>query len=185
MSIKNKIIITTLIAVIVASIVYWALPKTEDGVPVIVTSSGVWYRAGNMLKTNPPLPVTVGRMYSTTTNQAKSTLLSSELDGYSVVRVYASTSDVTLTLPASSTLSTFIPNAGDTTFVLIKNASTTAGIDVGLVTNTGLNVYNATGTATATASKYIKAIFTRKYPSATNGTCPSNCDIDVLLDVAF
>lgn len=143
--------------------------------PVMVTSSGVWYRAGNMLKTNPPLPITTGRDYATTTEMAAPTLLASELNGYSSITIYASTSDVTLSLPATSTLATFIPNAGDQTEVIFKNSTTTAGIDLGLLPGTGMTFRKATSTATTTAEGMIRALFKRK----------TNTDMDVFIDVAI
>lgn len=181
---KIAILILSVLAILWVGFSF-LFPNSPASAPAIYTSSGVWYRSGNMLKTNPSLPITVGRQYATTTNQSAVTLLNTELIGYSNIRIFASTSSVTVTLPASSTLSTFVPNAGDMTTVVFKNATTTAGINLGLVAGSGLSLIKASSTATTTANGLIEAIFIRKYPTATNGVCPTNCDIDVFVDVAI
>lgn len=83
--------------------------------------------------------------YSTTT-PAAATLSAKETAGYSTVNFYPSVGAVTLTLPASSTLASIIPKAGDMKRVCYYNATTTAAINITLAAGTGIDVESASTT---------------------------------------
>lgn len=85
---------------------------------------------------------------NSTTTGATVTLLQADLLGYTSLLITPIVSDSTITLPASSTLTTFIPNAGDRVSMAVVNASTTAGIDVIFVEGTGTLLRSATTTKT-------------------------------------
>jgi len=69
--------------------------------------------------------VYAGKQNSTSTTATTYTLVSGDIVGYSVISMTPNTGALTLTLPASSTLATWLPNAGDTTEFTLFNASTT------------------------------------------------------------
>ena len=88
---------------------------------------------------------------STSTIQTAQTLVATDIATYQSVILTPNTGDLTLTFPASSTLSTFIPTAGDRTEQCWYNATTTAGIDVTFAAGTGIDLEVATTTASALA----------------------------------
>lgn len=113
---------------------------------------------------------------SSTVNSAE-TATASMFDTENVIDYTLNLVDSTLTLPATSTLSSFIPTAGQTRDVIIRNATTTATMDLTLAAGTGMNLVTATSTkvilGNATGSNYALLKFIRK----------ANTDIDVLLDI--
>lgn len=171
---KIKIIIAVILLLALGYVGFSIFfPQSPASAPAIYTSSGLWYRSGNMLKTNPSLPITQGnqKTYATTTTTA--TLLNTELNGYSVISVTPNGASLTLTLPATSTLTTFVPNAGDNTTVFVRNATTTAGVNLTLAAGTGMTLKMATSTNALTPGSLAKLIFIRK----------TNTDMDVLINV--
>ena len=88
--------------------------------------------------------------YATTT-PASATLSAREAAGFSTVSFYPSVGDVTLTLPASTTLGALLGSeAGAMKRVCYYNATTTAGIDITFASGTGVDLEVASST-TATA----------------------------------
>lgn len=75
-----------------------------------------------------------GSVNSSSTVATTATLAASDITGYSGLRMMPNGASLALTLPASSTLSTFAPAVGDTRTFFVQNASTTAGV---LMTFTG------------------------------------------------
>ncbi|MFA5772858.1 MAG: hypothetical protein WC974_09035 [Thermoplasmata archaeon] len=78
-----------------------------------------------------------GSVLATTTSTTATTFALADLLTYSVWEVTPNVADLTYTFPASSTLSTLVPTAGDSRTWTIVNATTTAGIDVIFAAGTG------------------------------------------------
>lgn len=104
-----------------------------------ITTTGTIYAPGGFSQ---------GGVYSTTTPvTATSVTLSPAALAASVVLFNSgTTSAFTLTLPASSTLTSFIPNVGDTATVVFYNASTSMGT-VNIIAGTGVNLQKSTSSA--------------------------------------
>lgn len=86
-----------------------------------------------------------GRIASSTTGTT-GTLTASQLENINMFDYTLNVADVTLTLPASSTFS-YIRNPGDTKVVYVRNATTTAAMDITFAAGTGLNLKKASSTA--------------------------------------
>lgn len=95
-----------------------------------------------------------GGIRATSTSNSAETLLVTDFDTENVIDYTLNVQAATLTLPASSTLSSFIPTAGQMRTVWIRNATTTA---------TNLTIAGGTGTilkqATSTDFAGSKIIF--------------------------
>ena len=76
---------------------------------------------------------------SSTVNSAE-TLSAANLISYNHITYTPNVAAMSLTLPASSTLATLIPNTGDMITKTINNATSTAGITVTLVAGAGENI---------------------------------------------
>jgi len=87
-----------------------------------------------------------GGYVASSTSNAAVTLPFSIFDGNNYID-YTPNIDTTLTLPASSTMSTLIPDVGDNRTYLIRNASSTAVATITLAEGTGndLQILEATG----------------------------------------
>ena len=84
--------------------------------------------------------------YATTT-PASATLSAREAAGFSTVSFYPNVGDVTLTLPASTTLGSLLgPIAGSMKRVCYYNATTTNGIDITFASGTGVDLEVASTT---------------------------------------
>lgn len=81
-----------------------------------------------------------------TTTPDNITLAASDIQNYSVIEMNPTVGDITVTMPASSTLTTFIPTAGQIGRLFFQNSTTTNGIDITLANGTG--VYVNTGSTT-------------------------------------
>lgn len=102
--------------------------------------------------------VYVGGLLATAT-PASLTLQASDLIGYSTISFTPGVAAVTVTLPATSTLTTWLPNAGDRTTLTFINASSTAG--------TNLTIAGGTGTLLKVASSTTAKFGTFITPLAT------------------
>jgi hypothetical protein len=104
--------------------------------------------------------VTTGNINSTSTTATSQTLVQGDLSGYSMLAITPNTGALTLTLPASSTLTSLIPNAGNRFSIDFYNATGTAAATITVSTGTGITLEKAT--TTAIASKHIGRLeFTR------------------------
>lgn len=93
------------------------------------------------------------RINSTTTSATAQTLVPSDFIKYATISVLPTTGSVNWYLPASTTFpTTFLPRLGDWTDFMLINASTTAGINVGLIAGTGTLVHTASSTPANVAS---------------------------------
>jgi len=91
---------------------------------------------------------TQGGGITSTTTGAAAVLTAAEFDTENVILVaptLAATTATTLTFPASSTLSTFAPTAGDVKDVMIQNSTTTT-YALTLAQGAGMNFQNASTT---------------------------------------
>lgn len=80
------------------------------------------------------------------TTSAVDTMTVTQLSNYSHLKLTPIVSATTLTLPASSTLSTLIPVDGNWTEKTIENATTTSGISITLAAGTGITLQTASTT---------------------------------------
>ncbi len=97
----------------------------------------------NGLFTSSPVAVSTTTTGGTAQTILELSLLSSQ---YWSVNVNEA-ADYTYTLPATSTLTTLLSNAGEKAEWCFNNATTTAGIDLFFVTGTGIDLETATGTS--------------------------------------
>jgi len=88
-----------------------------------------------------------GAVLATSTSATATTFALADLLTYSAWEVTPNVADLTYTFPASSTLSTIIPTAGDSRTWTIYNATTTATIDVIFAAGTGSEIKGAGGAA--------------------------------------
>lgn len=82
-----------------------------------------------------------------TTSGASATFLASDFDVERVIEVNPSVAGITLTLPATSTLTSFVPNSGDCRDLRIVNATGTANIALTIAGGTGSLLKNGSSTA--------------------------------------
>lgn len=91
--------------------------------------------------------------------------------------------DTTLTFPASSSVPSLVPKAGDRQTFCIRNATSTAALNVTLAGSTGINLLVASSSATALGSKNLA---TGKVGCITLVRQPATAttfDIDALLTI--
>ncbi len=117
-----------------------------------------------------------GGIRATSTVNNAETLLASDFDVENVIDYTLNVQAATLTLPASSTLSSFVPTAGQTRSIFIRNATTTA-TNLTIAGATGVLLKKATSTAViigdTDGANYARIDFTRK----------ANTDIEALLHI--
>jgi len=98
---------------------------------------------------------------STSTTATSYTLVGADFIGQAVVSITPNVNNLNMNLPASSTLTTWLPNPGDFTTLIFFNASTTAGTVMGFNAGTGslLEVGSSTSaTATGASTTASRAI---------------------------
>lgn len=79
-----------------------------------------------------------GGVRATSTSGSAVPLVATDFDTENLIDVTLNIVDATLTFPATSTLKSFIPNAGDERTLFVRNASTTAAMDLTLSGGTGV-----------------------------------------------
>lgn len=120
-----------------------------------------------------------GSAYASSTANSAETMTGRELDDEIVLDYTLTVQDATLTLPASTTamFSSNIPKTGDTMTRFVRNATTTASIDLTLAGGTGVLLKKATTTAKifgdADGASYARLDFIRK----------SNTDVEAMLTI--
>lgn len=118
-----------------------------------------------------------GGVKATSTTGSADTLLYSNFDTENMIDYTANVSSVTLTLPASSTLKNFIPTVGQTRTIYIRNATTSANINLTISGGTGTLLKKATSSATiygdTDGANFGRIDFIRK----------ANTDIEALLSI--
>jgi hypothetical protein len=90
-----------------------------------------------------------------TTTSLSTTLKASDFTGYNSILVTPIVGNITLTFPASSTVSTFLPAAGDMQRTCFENSTTTAGVYITLAGGTGFDLQVASSSTTALGSTVI------------------------------
>lgn len=145
----KKIILTTI----------WGIVGFISGVYITLGLSVV----SAAFETTPinPNPIFTGTN-STSTPLVATTLLNSDIVGYTTISMTPNTANLLLTLPASSTLSTWLPLAGNAVTFYLLNATTTAGVNIGLYPGIGTLIQQASTTATTTSQRYSEIKVVRK-----------------------
>lgn len=88
-----------------------------------------------------------GGVYATSTVGSVVPLLASAFDTENVIDVTLNVLDATLSFPATTTLTSFIPTSGQTRTLFVRNASTTATMDLTISGGTGVLLKKATTSA--------------------------------------
>jgi len=118
-----------------------------------------------------------GGVTATSTVGAVVPLLASNFDIENTIDVTLNVSDATLSFPATSTLASIIPNTGDSRTLFIRNATTTAAMDLTITGGTGVLLKKATTTpiiyGDTDGANYAKVDLIRK----------ANTDIEALLTI--
>jgi hypothetical protein len=83
-----------------------------------------------------------GGVTATATRDAAQTLVVTDFDTENVIDVTQASTSATLTLPATSTMTAVIPNAGDMRTIWIRNASTSASAALTIAVGTGMTLKN-------------------------------------------
>jgi len=106
-----------------------------------------------------PISFRGGTLYgytnSTSTTVTSYTLVQRDIDKYSTIILTPNTGNLTITLPASSTVPTWLPTAGDTQKTCIVNGTTTAAIYITVAGGTGTTLLAASSSVTALGSLVI------------------------------
>lgn len=180
---NKKLIVIVLAAFLIGGYVGWLVGGNQSGpsdsVAGVTNLDALTLDNGNLTVSNGTFSVSGAATFdggivqssalATSTNGNATTLAESDLQGYNSILYTPNVSDVTLTLPASSTLDTFIPNAGDRVSIAIVNATTTTGIDITLAGGSGTLLRSATTTKTILSNSIGILDFVRK----------SNTDVEV------
>jgi len=96
-----------------------------------------------------------GGVFATSSDGAVLPLLAANFDTENMLDVTLNIVDGTLSFPATSTLTSFIPTAGDTRTIFVRNASTTAAMDLTIAGGTGVLLKNASSTNATQVSPLI------------------------------
>lgn len=119
------------------------IENSTTSLPLITTISGLT-TAGSLS--------TVGKIYqgsgvnATSTTGATTGFNATDLQSYSVIQLNPTIGDTTVSLPASSTLTTLVATAGQMGQIVIFNATTTPEIDLTLSAGSGSYLQTASTT---------------------------------------
>lgn len=176
---SRNIIIALVIGLVIGALLGLSIPRggQEAVIPVtnILGSSPEhselnWFRAGL---------IDGGTVVATSTDDTSATFLNTDLiQGDRVSRLInfnPSKAGITATLPATTTLRTFVPNAGDSREVMICNATSTAATTFTLAVGTGMNLQQATSTMAIRTGWCAQLEFVRN----------SDKDIEVFYDLGY
>ncbi len=103
-----------------------------------------------------------GGLRASSTDDVTALLLASDFDAENYIDFTPNLIDITLTLPASSTMSDIIPNVGDYRTFFIRNATTTPDAIVILAAGTGWDVEMGTSTPTIYVDDHLIIEMVRK-----------------------
>jgi hypothetical protein len=143
--IMTKNIKITLVVILVIATLGLFFPRGKTAVQTVVERVG---GASGTTHTNLETfesGLGVGGTYATSTSGAQMPLLSTAIENVSTIVATLNVLDTTLTFPASSTIQ-FMRGSGDTRVYWVKNATTTAAMDITFAAGTGMNLKNATST---------------------------------------
>ncbi len=158
---------------------YWVAGTTK-----VINASGVWLTG---IAASALAQFDAGVLHSyplSTSTPASLTLAASDIGNYQSLIILPTVGDITVTLPASSTLSALAPTAGDWQELCIVNATTsaTAGI-ITLVGGTGVNLQVASSTGSAVGVKVLRGGATGCIKFIRIGAGASALDINAALTV--
>lgn len=102
-----------------------------------------------------------GGIRATSTDDTTATFLASDFDVENMIEFTPNVAGITATLPAVSTLTSFIPNAGDHRSIMICNATTTAATTFTLAKGANMNFHNASTSAAINTGKCASLEFYR------------------------
>jgi hypothetical protein len=88
-----------------------------------------------------------GGVTATSTVGTTVPLLATDFDTENVIDVTLNVRDATLSFPATTTLTSFIPTSGQMRTLFVRNASTTAAMDITIAGGTGVLLKKATTSA--------------------------------------
>lgn len=111
-----------------------------------------------------PYPVYTG-VNSTSTTATSYTMVAGDIVGYYNLVITPNTGNLLLTLPASSTLSSWVPYSGNTVTLDLFNATTTSGINIGLYAGTGTLLSLASSSNATTTSQRMTEIRVMRKPN--------------------
>lgn len=127
---------------------------------ILTLSTGITYAAFDTTVFQPQ--ATYSGVNSTSTTAVAYTLAAQDVIGYSTIILTPNTASTTLTLPASSTLASWVPQAGQRINMFLFDGSTTPGVNIGIIAGSGSLIENASSTATTTSSKAMELDVMRK-----------------------
>lgn len=116
---------------------------------------------------------------ATSSTATAQTLVQADILGYDTVLFTPNTNSITLTLPATSTLTSFIPTAGDMVEQCWHNATTTASKTITFAAGTGMDLQRV-ATSTTAGSAGVLSIPTGN-SACFRFTRQTNTDIQVLM----
>lgn len=126
---------------------------TTDGYSVdsttVINGSGAWVGAISTSGSNATVVGTFtqgGGMFSSSTSNSSETLVAADFDVENYLKVTPNVASLTLTLPATSTLTSFVPTAGQCRTLFVENGTTTAAVTLTLATGTGWDFHNSSST---------------------------------------
>jgi len=121
-----------------------------NGVTIFDGSGNLTIASGDTLTVNGTTVVETltegGGIRATSTDDTTATFLAADFDVENMIEFTPNVTGITATLPASSTLSSFVPNAGDHRELILCNATTTANASFTLGFGAGMNAQQATST---------------------------------------
>ena len=124
-------------------------------------------------------------LLATTSNSTAETVSANEFKGWlnsSIVSyIPIATAADTITLPASSTLTGVLQNAGDKQAFCFRNATTTAGIYLTLAGGTGTNLLVASSSVSALGSVVVQSGKIACFTAIREPYSSTKFDIDVLM----
>jgi hypothetical protein len=190
----NKIVITALVVLLALTGFNTFSVLTQKSPVLGGSTSGDWNVGGNLAVTGTSALTGAtsftstltastftqgGGVTSTSTSGAVVPLLASNFDTENVIDVTLNVQDATLSFPATTTLTSFIPVSGQTRTLFIRNATTTATMDITITGGTGVLLKNASSSPSAAiiygdtdGANYGRITLIRK----------ANTDIEALLD---
>lgn len=113
--------------------------------------------------------LTQGGGVNSTTTPASMTLKEGDFDVENLIDMNPTVGSITVTLPATSTITTVIPNVSDYRQILIRNATTTAGVTITLAAGTGWDLQTGTSTAVIYPGDYMHLNFFREVDTDISG----------------
>lgn len=143
----NKKLGLVLVVIVAIAIGGYFLPVAQNAVERVVEKtvgafpSPTIYEALELLG-----GTTFGKVNSTSTLATSYTLLARDVVGFDTVVITPNVGDITLTLPASSTMPHFVPKVGQRVKQCWVNATTTSGIDITFAAGTGIDLEYASST---------------------------------------